>query len=70
MTKTDEVKFDCDDDMFDGVLFRFWIRAASEFPGETAIAITRCLTPADYRLALAALAIKHRINFPVKESGQ
>lgn len=55
---------DFDDDARDGVLFRFWIRAASEFPGETARAIAHATTPAEYRQALTELAKGKRINLP------
>ncbi len=55
---------DFDDDAHDGVLFRFWIRGASEFPGELAAAITRCKTPAEYRRALIGVAKAKGINLP------
>lgn len=53
-----------DNDDQDSVLFRFWIRAASEFAGETAKAIATCTTPQEYRAALTMLAERKRINLP------
>ena len=53
-----------DNDDFDGVLFRFWIHAASYYPCQTAKAISGCLTPEDYRTALLALARERRVNLP------
>lgn len=55
---------DFDKDEQDGTLFRFWIRAASEFPGDTMRAIGRATTPAEYRKALIDLAVAKRINLP------
>ncbi|XAI96284.1 hypothetical protein [Microcystis phage Mae-JY30] len=55
---------DWNDDTRDGVMFRFWIRAGSEFPGETALAIAHATTPAAYRKALTELAGRKRINLP------
>lgn len=56
---------DFEKDDFDGALFRFWIRAGSEFPGQTAIAIAAATTPAEYRKALTELAESRRINLPI-----
>jgi hypothetical protein len=56
-----------DDDHLDGVLFRFWIRAASYpggWPGDTMRALTPCITPADYRAALLKLAQEKGVNLP------
>lgn len=59
---------DFDDDYLDGVLFRFWIRAAS-YPGgwpfELSKAIVRCKTPAEYRQALIELAASKGVNLPL-----
>lgn len=56
-----------DDDALDGVLFRFWTRAASEFPGETMAAIMHCTNLTEYRSALLALAIRKGVNLPEPE---
>lgn len=55
-----------EDDIRDAMLFRFWIKAASAggFPGETASAICRCITPDDYRKVLKALAASKGVNLP------
>jgi hypothetical protein len=58
---------DYDDDARDGVLFRFWIRAASYpggYPSAVAKALGPCETPADYRKALTELAIAKGVNLP------
>lgn len=55
---------DFDDDALDGVLFRFWIHGASNFPGAVAMAIVHCTTPASYREALMKLATVKCINLP------
>lgn len=58
---------DWDDDDLDGVLFRFWIRAASfqnGWPSEVAKALTHCGTPAEYRKALVGLAKQKGVNLP------
>lgn len=60
--------FDADDDALDGVLFRFWIRAASYhggFPIELMKALSPCHTPAEYRRALLALAERKGVNLPM-----
>lgn len=64
---------DPDDDALDGVLFRFWIRAAS-YPGgwpsalaagiEKEIRADGHATPAAYRRALLALAKDKGVNLP------
>lgn len=57
------------DDEMDGVLFRFWIRAASYpggFPSDLMRALTDCHTPDDYRQALVKLANEKGINLPTK----
>jgi len=59
---SDNDEWEADD--HDGALFRFWIRAASLFPSETAMAITYATTPAEYRKALTDLAVFKRINLP------
>jgi hypothetical protein len=58
------------DDYLDGVLFRFWIRAASYpggWPGDLSKALTHCLTTADYRAALMKLAQEKGVNLPSPE---
>lgn len=65
--------FDPDDDDLDGVLFRFWIRAAS-YPGGWPSALSAVIereiraeghaTPAAYRRALMALAKDKGVNLP------
>lgn len=55
------------DDTSDGILFRFWIRHGSfpdGKPGELAVAIAKCLTVEDYRVALTLLARKNGVNLP------
>ncbi len=68
-----DVTFDADDDARDGVLFRFWIRAASYpggWPGRLAMLIQEELaaethaTPAGYRRALTRLAAEKGVNLP------
>lgn len=64
---------DPDDDTLDGVLFRFWIRAAS-YPGGWPSALAAGIdneiraeghaTPAAYRRALLALARDNGVNLP------
>lgn len=66
-------KFDADDDALDGVLFRFWIRAAS-YPGGWPSALVAVIekeiraeghaSPAAYRRALMALAKDKGVNLP------
>jgi hypothetical protein len=59
---------DWDDDDLDGVLFRFWIRAASwpgGWPIDVAKAIGRCGTPSEYRKALTELAQQKGVNLPI-----
>ena len=56
-----------DDDAVDAALFRFWARAASQFPGVVARALTRCRTQEEYRKALYELAKEKRINLPEME---
>jgi hypothetical protein len=59
------------DDDLDGVLFRFWIRAASYpdgWPGDLAKAIQSCRTPDQYRSALMKLASEKGVNLPVAET--
>lgn len=61
---------DYDDDSRDGILFRFWIRAASwpgGYPADLMTAIKDCLTPADYRRELLALAEAKGVNLPPHE---
>lgn len=55
------------DDYLDAVLFRFWIRAASEFPGATARALLHCTSADEYRAALMKLAQHNGINLPIPE---
>ena len=55
------------DDELDGVLFRFWIRAASYpggWPADTAKALGPCTTPDEYRSALMKLAADKGVNLP------
>lgn len=61
---------DYDDDSRDGILFRFWIRAASfsgGFPSDLMRALKDCLTPEDYRRALTELAEAKSVNLPPHE---
>lgn len=55
-------------DELDGVLFRFWIRAAS-YPGGWPLDLMRalkdCTTPVEYRRALIQLAQEKRVNLPM-----
>ena len=58
---------DPEDDDLDGVLFRFWIRAASYpggWPSDLVRALTHCTTPAEYRAALMKLAAAKGVNLP------
>lgn len=55
------------DDTRDGILFRFWIRAASYpggWPGDLMAALNKCHTPEEYRVALTRLAHEKGINLP------
>lgn len=58
---------DLDDDMRDGLLFRFWIRMAS-YPGGSPSklikALHNCTTVEQYRAALMQLAKEEGINLP------
>ena len=58
------------DDDLDGVLFRFWISAAS-YPGGWPSALTAallpCHTPAEYRAALIKLAQEKGVNLPMPQ---
>jgi len=59
-----------DDDSRDGILFRFWIRAASfpgGFPSDLMRALKDCVTPEDYRRALTDLAKEKGVNLPPHE---
>lgn len=59
-----------DDDSRDGILFRFWIRAASfpgGFPSDLMRALKDCITPDDYRRALTELAKAKGVNLPPHE---
>lgn len=65
--------FDFDSDELDGVLFRFWIRAASYpggWPTELARELYHCTTPADYRKALVSLAKAKGVNLPIAGSSR
>jgi hypothetical protein len=58
------------DDDLDGVLFRFWIRAATYpegWPSALAAALAPCKTPAEYRAALMKLAKEKGVNLPMPE---
>lgn len=59
---------DYESDELDGVLFRFWIRAAS-YPGGWPMDLMRtlrdCTTPEDYRKALLDLARSKGVNLPL-----
>jgi len=66
--------FDDDDDDRDGMLFRFWIRAAS-YPGGWPVRLHQLfiehgpkdggnVEPKHYRSALMALAMEKGINLP------
>lgn len=52
------------DDSFDGPLFRFWCRVASDRPGMTAARLVHCTTPDEYRTALEKLARDLGVNLP------
>lgn len=59
------------DDEMDGVLFRFWIRAAAYpggWPGELMTALRDCHSPDDYRRALIGLAERKGVNLPHPEA--
>lgn len=69
IAKLEALDFDPDSDELDGVLFRFWIRAASwpgGWPMDLLRAIKDCKTPAEYRCALIQLAETKRVNLPLK----
>lgn len=53
-----------EDDIRDAMLFRFWVRGASDYPSEVAKAIGPCITPDQYRAALKTLALSKGINLP------
>lgn len=55
---------DPDDDMRDGILFRFWIRMAETKPGRTATVLYNCHTIEDYRVALTLYAKDEGVNLP------
>jgi hypothetical protein len=55
---------DFDDDTRDGILFRFWIHGASNFPNRMMKALMHCTTPAEYRAALTLVANEKGINLP------
>ncbi|WP_336801748.1 hypothetical protein [Kaistia sp. MMO-174] len=55
---------DLNNDDLDAILFRFWIRAASEFPSETMIALCSATTADAYRVALLNLARVKKVNLP------
>jgi hypothetical protein len=48
----------------DAMLFRFWVRCAADWPGETARALTHCHSAEDYRAALTSLAHRVGVNLP------
>lgn len=55
------------DDTRDGILFRFWIKAAQYpggWPSELGRAIFNCHTPEDYRVALTLFARSKGVNLP------
>jgi hypothetical protein len=55
------------DDELDGVLFRFWIRAATYpggWPADLAKALAKCHSVDDYRAALMLLANAKGVNLP------
>jgi hypothetical protein len=57
-------------DELDGVLFRFWIRAASYpggWPSDLVVALMPCKTPEQYRAALLDLAARKGVNLPMPE---
>ena len=59
---------DPNSDEIDGILFRFWIRAASYpggFPSDLMKALHGCVQPAEYRAALIDLAAQKGVNLPV-----
>ena len=60
------------DDELDGVLFRFWIRAASYpggWPSDLSEAILHCKYPDEYRRALCDLAKAKGVNLPTPTGG-
>lgn len=69
---------DFENDDLDGVLFRFWIRAAS-YPGGWPSRLAQVMgeeirdenqaNPAAYRRALMRLAQEKGVNFPLVEGG-
>ena len=55
------------DDEMDGILFRFWVRAASYpggWPSEVASALRACHNADEYRAALVNLANSKGVNLP------
>ena len=55
------------DELLDGVLFRFWIRAGSYpggWPTDCIKAISKCTTESQYRISLIALANSKGVNLP------
>jgi hypothetical protein len=57
------------DDDLDGVLFRFWIRAASYpggWPSALAVALRTCTTVEEYRAALICFARDKGVNLPIQ----
>jgi hypothetical protein len=63
--------FDAELDEIDGILFRFWIRAAA-YPGgwssDLMRALTHCTTANEYRMALMKLAHDKGVNLPIPEA--
>lgn len=60
-----------EDDDLDGVLFRFWIRAASYpggWPDDLSKALFHCTTAAQYRAALIKLAQEKGVNLPLPDA--
>lgn len=67
MLTDEEIEKAALDDTRDGLLFRFWIRAASYpagWPSVTMRALSPCVTPEDYRAALMKLARDKGVNLP------
>lgn len=55
------------DDTRDGILFRFWIKEAAYpggHPAALAVALNKCITVEDYRVALTLHARKQGVNLP------
>jgi hypothetical protein len=52
------------EDGLDGALFRFWVRAIQERPGDLARRLAQCVTPEEYREALICAARAAGVDLP------